>query len=145
MNIARRNEVFLPSLLDEIFKPDWFGGIENHAAKIPPVNILESDDFFEIELLIPGRKKEEFVIEIDKNILSVSVSNEEKKEDEKGHSNRKYTKIEFKKLAFKRAFNLPDTIVEERVSASYEDGILKFVLPKKEEALPKEKRQISLR
>lgn len=144
MSIARKNEVFLPSLLDEIFKPDWFGGIENHGAKIPPVNILESDEFFEIELLIPGRKKEEFVIDIDKNILSVSVSNEEKKEEEKEQSNRKYTKREFRKLAFKRAFNLPDSIAEEKVSAAYEDGILKFVLPKKEEALPKEKRQISL-
>ncbi len=144
MSTVRKSDVFLPSLLDEILKPDWFGGIENFGAKIPPTNILERDNFFEIELLIPGRKKEEFKIEIDKNILSVSVADESQNQDKKEASNFKYTRREFKKMAFKRAFNLPDSVAEEKVNATYEDGILKFVLPKKEEALPKEKRLISL-
>lgn len=144
MSLVKRNEVFLPSILNEIFKPDWLGGREDYGAKIPPVNILENEDNFEIELAIPGYEKEEFTMDIDKNILRVSAKKVPNMENEKEEEERNFTRKEFGKYDFERAFNLPKSVAEEGVKASYENGILKFVLPKKEEALPKVKREINL-
>ncbi|MDT7829783.1 Hsp20/alpha crystallin family protein [Pricia sp. S334] len=140
MSIARRNNLVFPSLMNEIFKPDWFGGMDSAAASVPAVNIKENEKDFELELVVPGRKKSDFNIEVDKDVLS--ISSEVKKEDEVKEEN--YTRREFGFSSFKRAFTLPETIDGDKIEADYKDGILKFVLPKKEEALPKPKRMIEL-
>jgi HSP20 family protein len=126
--------------MNEIFKPDWFGGMENEKGNVPAVNIKENEKDYELELAVPGRKKEDFNIEIDKDVLT--ISSEIKYEDEAKEEN--YTRREFGFSSFKRAFTLPETIDSDKIEANYEDGLLKFVLPKKEEALPKPKRMIEL-
>lgn len=140
MSIIRRNNLVFPDLMNEIFKPDWFGGLENFSGTFPPVNILENDTSFELELSVPGRKKEDFNIEIDEQVLT--ISSEIKKEEEAKEDG--YTRKEFSYSSFKRAFTLPETIDEEGIKASYDNGILKFTLPKKEESLPKPKRLIEI-
>ncbi len=140
MSLIKRNDVLFPSLMNEIFKPDWFGGMENYSTKIPAVNIKENETDYELELAVPGRKKEDFNIEIDDNVLTISA--EKKSEEIKSEKN--YTRKEFGFHSFKRAFTLPETIDEDKIKASYTDGLLKFTLPKKEEALPKPKRMIEL-
>lgn len=140
MTITRRNNLVFPSLMNEIFKPDWFGGMENEKGNVPAVNIKENEKDYELELAVPGRKKEDFNIEIDKDVLT--ISSEIKYEDEAKEEN--YTRREFGFSSFKRAFTLPETIDSDKIEANYEDGLLKFVLPKKEEALPKPKRMIEL-
>ncbi len=70
----------------------------------------------------------------------MKVSSELKKNEEV--KDEKYSRREFDFTNFKRAFTLPETIDDEKIEATYENGILKFILPKKEEALPKEKRNI---
>lgn len=140
MNTIRRNSLVLPSLMNEIFKPDWFGGTENGNNHLPAVNIKENEKDFELELAVPGRKKEDFNIEVDKDVLT--ISSEVKHEDEVKEEN--YTRREFGFSSFKRAFTLPETIDSDKIKADYKNGLLKFVLPKKEEALPKPKRMIEL-
>lgn len=140
MGLVKRHNVMFPSLMNEIFKPDWFGGMETFNNHFPAVNIKENEKDFELELVIPGRKKEDFKIEIDKNVLV--VSSEAKLEDTDSEEN--YTRKEFKLSSFKRAFTLPETINENKINASYEGGILKLFLPKREEALPKPKRLIDI-
>jgi len=140
MSITKRNDMVFPSLMNEIFKPDWFGGLENHRTTAPAVNIVDNETNFELVLAVPGRSKEDFNIEIDENVLS--ISSEVKMENESSKEN--YTRREFSFTSFKRAFTLPETVDGEKINASYENGILKFVLPKKEEALPKPKRLIEL-
>lgn len=140
MSLIKRNDVLFPSLMNEIFKPDWFGGMENFNGSVPAVNIRESEDRFDLELSVPGRAKEDFNIEIDDNLLT--ISSEVKSEKESKEEN--YTRREFGYSSFKRSFTLPESVDEERIDASYENGILKFTLPKKEEALPKPKRMIEL-
>ena len=145
MSIVKRNNMVFPALMNEIFKPDWFGGMENlsnsvPAVNIPAVNIKDNEKNYELELAVPGRKKEDFNIEVDVNVLT--VSSEIKTENEISEKN--YTRREFASASFKRAFTLPETIDEEKIKASYEDGILKFTLPKRKEALPKPKRIIEL-
>ena len=141
MSIIRRNNLAFPALMNEIFKPDWFGGMENLTNSVPAVNIKENEKDFELELAVPGRKKEDFNIEVDNNILS--VSSELKTDGEVVEDN--YTRREFGFSSFKRAFTLPETIDEDKIKADYVDGILKFTLPKRKESLPKPKRLIALK
>ncbi|SDE06370.1 HSP20 family protein [Pricia antarctica] len=140
MTTTKRNHLVFPSLMNEIFKPDWFGGMENAVGTAPAVNIKENEKDFELVLAAPGRKKSDFTIEIDKDILT--ISSEVKIEGEAKEEN--YTRREFAFSSFKRAFTLPKTIDNDKIEANYEDGLLRFVLPKKEEALPKPKRMIEL-
>ncbi len=140
MNTTKRNHLVFPSLMNEIFKPDWFGGLENAIGTAPAVNIKENEKDFELELAVPGRKKSDFNIEIDRNVLTISseVKNEGEVKEES------YTRREFAFTSFKRAFTLPKAVDSDKIEANYEDGLLRFVLPKKEEALPKPKRLIEL-
>lgn len=141
MSLVKRNDVLFPAFMNEIFKPDWFGGIENNRNSVPAVNIKENEKEYYLELFVPGRGKEDFTIEIDEAVLT--ISSEIKKENEEVNDN--YTRKEFSISSFKRSFTLPDTIATDKIDANYEGGILKFNLPKKEEALPKPKRMIELK
>ena len=140
MSLVKRNNVLFPSLMNEILRPDWFGGVDNFKESVPAANVKETESEYLLELAIPGRKKEDFNVEIDNDILTISseVKSEESKESDE------YTRREFTFSSFKRVFSLPETISLDKINATYEDGILKFVLPKKEEALPKPKRLIEI-
>ena len=141
MSIVKRNNLLFPSLMNEFFKPDWFGGMETLNSTVPAVNIKENEKDFELELAIPGFKKDDFNIEIDENILTISSQNGS--ENETGGNN--YTRREFSYAEFKRVFTLPDTIDEAKINANYQSGILRLSLPKREEALPKPKRMIAIK
>lgn len=140
MSLTKRNEVMFPALMNEIFRPDWFGGTQNARTAVPAVNIKENQENFELELFVPGRSKDELIIEIDDSILTISSETKEEKEETKDN----FTRREFTLSSFKRAFTLPETVATDKIEASYNEGILKFNLPKKEEALPKPKRKIEL-
>ncbi len=140
MSLVRRNNMLFPSLMNDFFKPDWFGGMERFESTLPAVNIKEDETGFELDFAIPGQKKEDFNVEIDDHVLTVSM--ETRTEDETKEEN--FTRKEFSYQSFKRSFTLPETIDEDKIEASYKEGILKFRLPKKDEALPKPKRTIAI-
>jgi HSP20 family protein len=140
MSLTKRNEVMFPALMNEILGPDWFGGTQNERSVVPAVNIKENEKNFELELFVPGRSKDDFIIEIDDSVLTISSVTKEEKEEAKEN----FTRREFTLSSFKRAFTLPETVATDKIEAAYKEGILKFNLPKKEEALPKPKRKIEL-
>lgn len=140
MSVVKRNNPVFPALMNELFKPDWFGGLESASNYLPAVNIKENEKDFELELSVPGRKKEDFNIEIDKDVLT--ISSEIRTVGDKAEEN--YTRKEFALNSFKRSFTLPETVNTEKIEANYANGILSFVIPKKTEALPKPKRLIEL-
>lgn len=142
MNLVKRNLDYFPSILDEFLKPDWFGGSQNALASVPAVNIKETDQAFTLELAVPGKKKEDFSIEIDRNVLT--IASETKTENEQKDQNGRYTRREYSYASFSRSFTLPQTVNAEMIQASYQDGVLHVQLPKKEEALPKPKRLIEI-
>jgi len=142
MNLIKKNTVPFPSIIDELFKPDWLGGMQNFNTNVPAVNIKETDVSFGIELAAPGKKKEDFNIEIDHNVLT--ISSEEKNEKEEKDNDGKYTRKEFNYSSFRRSFTLPETVNSDAIQANYETGVLHLVLPKREEALPKPKRLIAV-
>jgi len=140
MSIVKRNNLFFPSLMNDFMGPDWFGGTDKWNTSVPAVNIKDNTESFELELAVPGMKKDDFTVEIDNDVLT--ISSEMKSENEEKKDN--YTRKEFSYSSFKRAFTLPETVDGAKIDAKYEDGILKLTLPKKQEALPKPKRLISI-
>ncbi len=140
MSIVKRNNLFFPSLMNDFMGPDWFGGTDKWNTSVPAVNIKDNTEGFELELAVPGMKKDDFTVEIDNDVLT--ISSEMKSENEEKKDN--YTRKEFSYSSFKRAFTLPETVDGAKIDAKYEDGILKLTLPKKQEALPKPKRLISI-
>ncbi len=143
MKLAHRTTTnnWLPSLIDEMFTNDYMGGTAPIKSWNPAVNISEADDKFELDMIIPGFKKENISIEVDQDILTISseVINDKEEKTEQ------FTRKEFTLKSFSRSFNLPDTVNKEDIAADYNDGILNVVLPKKEEALPQPKRMITLK
>lgn len=140
MSLVKRNSILFPTIMNEFFKPDWFGGMENFNTDVPAVNIKENEKDFELELAMPGMKKDDFNVEVDDGVLT--ISSEVNNEDETKEEN--YTRREFSYASFRRSFTLPETVDEDNINATYVDGILRLTLPKKEEALPKPKRMIDI-
>ncbi|WP_224484575.1 Hsp20/alpha crystallin family protein [Robertkochia aurantiaca] len=141
--IRRSNANTFPSVFEEFFRPDWFGGMNDMNNRVPAVNIKEKDNGFELELAAPGVKKEDFNIEVDQNVLTISTEQRNEKEETGDDGN--YSRREFSYTSFQRSFTLPDTVNSDKIDASYEDGVLKLSIPKKEEALPKPKRMIDIK
>lgn len=141
MNLVKRNHSnAFPFVMDELFR-DFLGGTQYVNKGTAPVNIKETESAFQLELVAPGLKKEDFNIEIDKDVLT--ISSETKKENIEKEEG-KFTRREFVHTSFKRAFTLPENVNAEDINAAYEDGVLKVGLPKREAELAKEKRVISI-
>lgn len=140
MSLVKRNNLFFPSLMNDVMGPDWFGGTDKWNTSVPAVNIKDNEENFELELAVPGVKKDDFTVEVDNDVLT--ISSEMKSENEETKDN--YTRKEFSYSSFRRAFTLPETVDGSKIDAKYEDGILRLTLPKKQEALPKPKRLISI-
>lgn len=135
------------NFFDDFFSKDLFNWNDKHftvsGATLPSVNVKETDDAFAIELAAPGMKKEDFNIELNKHVLT--ISSEQKEEHEEKDKNGKYTRREFNYHSFSRSFNLPAEVVEsEKIEAVYKDGILNITVPKKEVAKPQPVKTIAI-
>ncbi|GGX25961.1 Hsp20/alpha crystallin family protein [Aquimarina muelleri] len=129
--------------LDDIFNrdlPSVFTSNFNTGISLPKVNIKETADTFMVEMAIPGFKKSDFHLELDNQVLSISTETKEENE----HKEENYTRREFGYSSFKRTFNLPESVNDEKINANYKDGILSILLPKKEEAKQKPARSIKV-
>ncbi|MDX1544170.1 MAG: Hsp20/alpha crystallin family protein [Christiangramia sp.] len=146
MSLIKRNDTnWLPSVFDDMFRTDWLGGTTNVnsiGTSIPAVNIREDDDSFNVQVAAPGKSKEDFNIELDNDVLTISA--EEKKENETTDKNGRFTRKEFSYSNFKRSFGLPDSVDSSKISASYNNGVLEIALPKREEAKVQAKRMIDI-
>lgn len=124
----------MPVLFDDFFKPwnDWYGnsGLWGRVLEVPAVNITEEKNEYLVSLAAPGMKKDDFKIDVDGNMLTISSQQEVEKEEKE----TKFTRREYSYSSFSRSFTLPDEVNKEKIEAKYEDGILKVSLPRKEEA-----------
>jgi HSP20 family protein len=136
----------MPSLIDRFFNDDLFDwslqNFSNTNSNLPAVNIKEKDDAFEIEMAAPGFNKEDFKIELNNNLLSISS---EKKTENETKENERFTRREFSYQSFMRSFTLPNSIEGEKINAKYENGILNIHIPKKDEAKVKPVKQIEIK
>ncbi len=133
MKIVKRDANWFPSIFDEFFTENRLDVPNYEKFSIPPVNIQENLANFVIDLAVPGLKKENIAIEVEENVLKVSSEVSEKNETEECDTDTKFTRKEFSYRSFNRSFTLPETVGLEDIQASYENGVLKITLPKKEE------------
>lgn len=130
-NNGHRKPVVAPRFIDvfdSIFNDQFFNAAP--VSKVPAVNITELETGFDIELAVPGLKKEDFKINVDKNVLTVAA---EVKQEE-ATEGKNYSKKEFSYNSFSRSFTLPESVDQNNIEAGYTDGILKLTVAKKEEA-----------
>lgn len=133
-----------PRVFNNIFDDDFFTGFfgDSNKGTLPAVNISESNEDFRIELAAPGYRKEDFKIDLDKNVLTISVEQQDKKEEQE---DKKLLRCEYRYSTFTRAFTLPDSANSDKINASYADGVLAITIPKHETAKTKPARQISIK
>ena len=142
-----------PSLIDEFFgrdmdqifnfnQPSANWSLSRVGSNVPAVNIREDDDKYQLEVAAPGMRKEDFKVMLEDGMLTVST--EQKQENEEKDERGAYTKREFSYHSFSRSFRLPDSCVQEQIQARYADGVLHLEIPKKEEAKRKAPRQIQI-
>jgi len=126
-NPVRRDRRF--DILNEFF--NTFNAIENEEPKevfdfTPTVNTREDNDAYHIEVDLPGVKKDDVEISIDKNVLTIKGKREvreEVKEDD-------YYRIESRYGTFSRSFTLPEKVDVENIKAHSENGVLEITIPK---------------
>jgi HSP20 family protein len=120
----------LPTVFDDFFKPWFEGDILGKTLTVPAVNITEEKDNYKVELAAPGMTKDDFSIDVEGNMLSISASQEEEKEEQ----DKKYTRKEYNYSSFSRSFTIPEEVNKEKIEAKYDQGVLKLWLPKSEHA-----------
>ncbi|MCU0375406.1 MAG: Hsp20/alpha crystallin family protein [Chitinophagaceae bacterium] len=116
---------------------ELFGEMEQafnpaHTQPVPAVNIIETAEGYHAEVIAPGRKKENFSLKVENQLLVISYQADETATPE----NWKRVRTEYKAGNFKRTFSVDDSIQTDGIQAKYEDGILKLFLPKKPELKP---------
>jgi HSP20 family protein len=137
----------IPSLFDNLFTRDWFDSslatLNTFGTTLPDANVMETNDEFKIEVAAPGMKRDNFNVELDNNVLTISAQREDNREEKDAKGN--YTHREFSYQAFQRSFSMPENKVDgEKISARYADGILYVTVPKKEEARTKPAKRIAV-
>ncbi|MDB5139394.1 MAG: hspA [Mucilaginibacter sp.] len=119
---------FFSDVFDSLVNDSFLG--DKLSSRVPAVNIAEIENEFQIELAAPGLKKEDFKINLEKNVLTVSAD----KKTEKVEEGKKFSKREYSYNSFTRSFTLPEIADYTKIDAAYTDGILKLNVAKKEEA-----------
>ncbi|MGB4415432.1 MAG: Hsp20/alpha crystallin family protein [Paludibacter sp.] len=134
-----------PSVLDRFFDGDLFNWSNRNFSQtnttLPSVNIKEDADAYKVEVAAPGFEKDDFKVELNHDLLTVSS---EKKIENETKEGEVFTRREFSYQSFSRSFTLPQTADGERIKASYKKGILQITIPKKEEAKQKPARKIEI-
>lgn len=141
MKLVRRNNwspVYNP-FFDDFFTKELYNSNSVNNSFTPAVNITENNDQFEVILAVPGYKKEDFNVKLENEVLEISANMENKEND------TKFLRKEFTAASFKRTFKVEKNVVnEEKIEASYNNGILSILLPKREEVKPKPAKEIAI-
>jgi HSP20 family protein len=144
MNLTVRR----PSLLTDFFSDGpFFNNLVDSdldlmpLAKMPLANVTETNKDFQIELAVPGMSRQDFKVEIDNDVLSISAEKEDRKEQKE---NGKIQRKEYSYESFCRTFQLPENSKSDKIDAKYENGVLKVSIPKKEVTVSKPKKEIAV-
>ncbi|WDF79907.1 Hsp20/alpha crystallin family protein [Mucilaginibacter sp. AW1-7] len=118
----------MPALFEDFFRP-WNELFDGHFLRrelnVPAVNITDHKNQYILSMSAPGLKKDDFKIDVDGDVLTISSEKEESKEEK----DEKYTRKEYNYSSFSRSFTLPEGTDKEKVAAKYENGILKITVP----------------
>ncbi|MCK9421856.1 MAG: Hsp20/alpha crystallin family protein [Bacteroidales bacterium] len=129
----------IADMVNNLFDND-LGDFFGKRFSDPAANIIENNESFELYIAAPGMIKDDFKINLENNILTISSE----MQDEKREEGKNYTRKEFYYGSFSRSFTLPKTIDLDKIKADYDNGILKIALPKKEEAKVDMRKEITI-
>ena len=124
--------------MNEFFNDDFRMNVINNNHSVPSVNSIENDNSFEIDLAVPGMKKDDFTIQLNDKVLVISSENTNSVE------NNSMSLNEFNYSSFQRSFIVPETVELDKIKANYKNGILKVKLPKKKDSISKPNRVIDI-
>lgn len=122
----------LQNNLNRFFNDDSWGLSASDAQGVVPVNLKETDRTYEMELVAPGLKKEDFKLNVSNDLLTVSF--EQKEEQQQENKSEGWLRKEYMMQSFSRSFSLDDSVDANKINAVYNNGILHLTLPKKENA-----------
>ena len=148
MSLIRRTENYpaWSNFFNEFFNRDWMDWTNRNFSDtnttLPSVNVKESTKGFEVDMAAPGLDKKDFNIELQHGVLTISSEKKVENETKRG---QQFTQREFSYQSFSRSFSLPETVDGDKISAKYENGILKISIPKKEEAKPRPAKTIEIK
>jgi HSP20 family protein len=118
--------------LRRFFDDKFWDADQSFNTGTVPVNIREKEQHYELDFIAPGCRKEDFTIQVDHNVLTVSLQQQEAKQQEAPSAG--WERHEYVQRSFSRSFTLDDTVDPEKIDARYEDGILRLTLGKSEKA-----------
>lgn len=124
LQTASNDNYDLFDAFNDLFRPAFFD--EQHGLR---TNIQETEESYELEIEMPGYKKEQIKISLEQGYLTVSATKEQKDE-----SGKRYLRKEMAESC-QRSFYIGDRVTEEQIKAKYDNGILCITVPK---AKPKE-------
>ncbi|MFY0674904.1 MAG: Hsp20/alpha crystallin family protein [Bacteroidia bacterium] len=127
--------------MNEFFNDEIDRNFNAKKAFKPAVNVIETAGAFDLEVVAPGYKKEDFKLRLEKDLLT--ISSEMKKETE-AKEGEKVIRKEYRSNSFSRSFTLPENVDAETISAVYNEGILKIMIPKLEEVKEEGTREIAI-
>lgn len=107
---------------------------------MPATNIRENEREYTIELAAPGMAKDDFAVDIDEGMLTISSQ----KEQDTSTEEENYTRREYNYSSFSRSFKLPDSVRPEDIKARYEEGVLKITVPKQEHTAGGNRKRVSI-
>lgn len=137
-DLAKKDEFrdFVPSFIGQLFNPDFLS-IFDVSKDVPAMNVKETDKEYKLEVSAPGFDKEDFSLDLNDDVLTISAK-KETKNDEKD-KNDKVIRQEFCSSSFSRSFVLFDDVDEDKISATQKNGVLEIILPKSEKVKEEEK------
>lgn len=118
--------------LNRFFNDDFWGFRSIHQQVNVPVNLRETGKSYEMSLVAPGLRKEDFKLNVTNDLLTVTY--EHKEEQNQENNQEGWLRKEYLMQSFSRSFTLDDTVDVSNISATYDNGILHLTLPKKENA-----------
>ena len=141
--LATINRNYVPAYWDDFFNDSFFNSPTHVRCnkQTPSVNVAEEDNSFRIEVAVPGVSRKDIGINLENDVLTISSEHKEENEENKPN----YMRREFNFRSFSRSFQLPESVDQEHIRASHEDGILRIELPKKEEEVQKAPKQIKIK
>ncbi len=123
--------------IDRMFDKFIYGGTSDDGLAstwLPPVDIVERENEYAVNVELPGVKKEDVKITLKDDVLTIHGEKKQEKETEDKNCRRS----ERAYGSFQRSFTLPTSVKSDKIEASYDHGILTITLPKAEESKPKE-------
>jgi len=119
--------------IDRIFRNDFLDfWNDNNVETIPSINIKEDKNNYFVEMAAPGLKKEDFDVNIDGNLLTISC--EKETETTNGKETGSFFRREYNYSSFSRSVTLPEFADTKGIEAKYNEGVLNLRIPKKPEA-----------